>query len=162
MNDPSFDIRPIVTDDYPWVTTTLSARWGSTKIISRGQVHQADQLPGFILWYREEPVGLTTYHIDGIDCEIITIDSLIEGAGIGTTLIDAVKEIAKVAGCTRLWGITTNDNTSALAFYQQRGFQLAALHKDAISKSRNHKPEIPKYGQSGIPIRDEIEFEMWL
>jgi len=58
--------------------------------------------------------------------------------------------------------ITTNDNTHALRFYQNRNFVIAAIHINAIEKSRQLKPEIPLTGADGIPIRDEIELEMLL
>jgi RimJ/RimL family protein N-acetyltransferase len=103
-----------------------------------------------------------TYHIDGDACEIVTIDSLVPNAGIGTALIEAVRRAAQRAGCRRLWLITTNDNTVALRFYQKRGFVLAALYPNAVARSRQVKPEIPLTGNDGIPIRDEIELEMTL
>ena len=75
-------------------------------------------------------------------------------------LIAAVKDIAGRAGCTRLWVITTNDNVDALRFYQRRGFTLAALHAGAVDESRARlKPEIPVFGDHGIPLRDELELE---
>lgn len=40
------------------------------------------------------------------------------------------------------------------------GFELVAIHRDAIKKSREMKPSIPEKGYSGIPIRDEIEVEI--
>jgi hypothetical protein len=69
--------------------------------------------------------------------------------------------LARDAGCTRLWLITTNDNVDALRFYQRRGFRLAALHAGAVDRSRTRlKPEIPEIGDHGIPLRDEIELEL--
>jgi len=90
------------------------------------------------------------------------MNSLVEGKGIGSALIDAVKSVAATAGCKRLWLITTNDNTNAMHFYQKRGFQLVAVHRNAMEKSRLLKPEIPLTNHDGIPIRDEIELEMVL
>jgi RimJ/RimL family protein N-acetyltransferase len=77
-------------------------------------------------------------------------------------LIDTAKQRARQAGCQRLWLITTNDNLTALRFYQKRGFTLAALHRNALKQSRKIKPEIPLVGNHGIPLRDEIELEMIL
>jgi hypothetical protein len=51
---------------------------------------------------------------------------------------------------------------TALRFYQQRGFVLAAIHRNALEQSRKLKPEIPLVGNDGIPLRDEIELEMML
>ncbi len=109
-----------------------------------------------------KPVGLITYQIIDQECEIITLDSFCEGLGIGSALIDTVLQVAVQTGCYRLWLITTNDNLSALRFYQKRGFHLAALHPNAIEHSRKLKPQIPQIGHDGIPIRDEIELEMLL
>jgi GNAT superfamily N-acetyltransferase len=75
-------------------------------------------------------------------------------------LIDAVRQEAQRAGCKRLWLITTNDNLTALRFYQRRGFVLVAVHRNAVELSRKLKPQIPLIGEHGIPIRDEIELEM--
>ena len=36
------------------------------------------------------------------------------------------------------------------------------VHRNTIADSRRLKPEIPLLGEHGIPIRDEIELEMFL
>ena len=65
-------------------------------------------------------------------------------AALGTALVAAVRSLARDAGCTRLWLITTNDNVDALRFYQRRGFRLATLHRGAVDDCRARlKPEIP-------------------
>jgi len=92
----------------------------------------------------------------------VSLDALEQWRGIGTALLAAVEEAARTAGCTRLWLITTNDNTGALRFYQRRGMVLAAMHPDAIAASRAIKPAIPAIGNHRIPIRDELELEMAL
>jgi ribosomal protein S18 acetylase RimI-like enzyme len=90
------------------------------------------------------------------------MNSLAEARGVGSALVDAVRNAAANAGCQRLWLITTNDNTTALRFWQKRGFRLAALYRNAIEQSRKLKPEIPLTGNDGISIRDEIELEIKL
>jgi DNA-3-methyladenine glycosylase I len=158
--ESGYRIRPLSEDDRDWVARFLSERWGSVTVISRGRLHQADRLPGFAALQADSLVGLATYNMDGDECEIVTLDSLAEGLGIGSALIATVKQKALDAGCRRLWLITTNDNLNALGFYQKRGFALAALHRNAIEKSRRLKPEIPLIGMDGIPLRDEIELEL--
>jgi DNA-3-methyladenine glycosylase I len=157
-----FEIRPLQAGDRLWVAHLLQEHWGSPQVVSRGRVHSADQLPGFIALQAAKQVGLVTYHIEGDACEIVSLDSLVEGIGIGAALIEAVKDAALAAGCTRLWLITTNDNLHALRFYQKHGFVLAALHRNALEVSRRLKPQIPLAGLDGIPLRDEIELEMRL
>lgn len=158
----SFQVRPLNKDDHSWVVGLLNENWGSTRMVTRGRVHHADEFPGFAAVEDDRPVGLVTYRIEGDQCEITTLNSLVEKEGIGTALIDAVRDVATGATCKRLWLITTNDNTAALHFYQKRGFILAALYPNALEKSRILKPEIPLTGIDGIPLRDEIELELLL
>ena len=148
--------------DKPWVSRILQENWGLVMIVSRDKIHRADELPGFIAVRDGEPSGLTTYDIVNEQCEITSVNSLVEGHGIGSALVDAAKDAAAAAGCRRLWLITTNDNTAALRFWQKRGFKLVAVYPGAIEQSRKIKPEIPQIGNDGIPIRDEIELEMIL
>jgi hypothetical protein len=49
-----------------------------------------------------------------------------------------------------------------LRWYQKRGFELVAVHRRAVERARLIKPEIPLFGDDGIPIRDEIELELLL
>jgi GNAT superfamily N-acetyltransferase len=140
----------------------LVSRWGSTTIVSRGRTHQADELPGYILWEEDMRMGLITYHLEGESCEIVTLDSLAEGKGIGTALFDALRDRAVDLRCDRLWVITTNDNLPALRFYQKRGFRITALYPSAVKESRCLKPSIPLVGHADIPIRDEIRLDMYL
>jgi len=158
----SFQIRPLNKEDKAWVARLIKEWWAGPKIITRGKVHYADKLPGFIAVQDGKTARLITYDIVGDQCEIVSMNSLVEGKGIGSTLIDAVKNVAQKARCKRLWLITTNDNTAALRFYQKRGFLLVAIHRNALEQSRRLKPEIPLIGNDGIPLRDEIELEMIL
>ena len=72
-------------------------------------------------------VGVATYVIDAEECELLTLHARSQFEGIGTAMVTAVERVARQAGCTRLWLVTTNDNVDALRFYQRRGFTLIAL-----------------------------------
>jgi GNAT superfamily N-acetyltransferase len=158
----AFQIGPLSDHSRGWAERLIEEHWGSSVVVSRGIVHRPGALPGFTAEQDGDHVGLITYDVQGDDCEIVSLDSLVEGIGIGSALIEAVKEAAAAARCKRLWLITTNDNTAALRFYQKRGFSLVAVHRDALARSRELKPEIPLMGMDGIPLRDEIELEMML
>ncbi len=155
-------IREITDQDRAWLTDFVSEHWGSPVMIAHGVTYDVSQLPGFIAEDQDACVGVVTYHWEGQACEIVSLDSLRPGQGIGTRLLDAVKQAARRAGCTRLWLITTNDNLNALRFYQKRGFILVAVHRNAVQQARMLKPQIPLIGEDGIPLRDEIELEMLL
>jgi ribosomal protein S18 acetylase RimI-like enzyme len=160
---PEFFLLPFAPDDRAWVRQMVRELWGADYVVSRGgTIHYPHTLPGFMAMHAEERAGFITYHIEGDQCEIVTLDSLRPSIGIGAALIAAVKDGARAAGCARVWLITTNDNTHALRFYQKRGFMLAALHRNAIAEARKLKPQISLLGNDGIPIRDEIELEIML
>ena len=114
-------------DDRAWVERTIVERWGDSVVVGRGKVWTPAELPGFAVFEDDACVGLVTYEIDGEACEIVTIDALREGEGIGTVLLEAVSDAAREAGCDRIRLLTTNNNLRALAFYQKRGFRLVAL-----------------------------------
>lgn len=162
MQDREWQIRPITADDRRWIVDLLTEKWGSPKIVTRGEAYRGDELPGFVAVKKEASVGLITYKITGDSCEILTLNSLVEKSGVGSGLINAVRKVAESSGCRRLWLITTNDNKAAVRFYQNRGFVIAAVHRGAMEESRKLKPEIPEIGIDGIPITDEIEMEMKL
>ena len=155
-----FQVRQLDPGDHLWVEGLLTERWGSAKIITRGRGHQADKLPGFIAEVEKERAGLVTYRIAGDQCEVLSLDSLREGLGVGSALLEAVRAVACEGGCRRMWLITTNDNLAAVRFYQKRGWRLVAVHCNALDESRRLKPEIPSIGIDGIPLRDEIELEL--
>ncbi len=156
----TYNIRALQPGDLDWVRLILARFWGSARVVTRGRIHQADQLPGFIAEVDREPVGLITYRIEKDACEIVSLNSLDEGRGVGSALVTAVAEAADRAGCRRLWLVTTNDNLTGLGFYYKRGFRLAAVHHGAVEEARKLKPEIPATGRNELPIRDEIELEI--
>lgn len=132
--------------------------WGSTKMVISSGVYDCSELDGFaVLNENGDIIGLVTYIIRDNECEIISLDSILEGKGIGTSLINEVENVAVKNNCKLIKVITTNDNLLALRFYQKRGFVLWRIINNAVEKAREIKPEIPLIGNDGIPIRDEIE-----
>jgi GNAT superfamily N-acetyltransferase len=148
-------------DERAWIRTFLDGSWGEP-VVSRGVAHDASQLPALLAVQEDEIVGLATFNIADGDCELVTLDALRQGQGIGSALLTAVGEEAGRRGCGRLWLITSNDNVNAIRFYQRRGMRLVAVHRGAIDEARQIKPSIPLIGEHGIPIHDELEFELRL
>ena len=148
--------------DLPQMRTFWKEHWGDDLMVVHGVIYRPEDLSGFIALEDEEWVGLITYDFLNHECEIVSLDSLREGQGIGSRLIAKVEAEARRAGCQRLFLITTNDNLRALGFYQKRGFELVRVNRGAIHASRRIKPSIPLIGEQGIPLRDEIELEMRL
>ncbi|MBD3257988.1 GNAT family N-acetyltransferase [candidate division GN15 bacterium] len=162
MTTRPFTILAKTDDDKQWINDWLSGG-GATYIIScMRKLYPAD-LPGLVAEDADgNRVGLLTYEIIGDQCEVVTLDAFNQWSGIGTALMARAREIAVDAGCKRLWLITTNDNVDAIRFYQKRGLMIATVHVNGLEQYRTLKPMIPNIGNYGIPLRDAIEFEMWL
>ena len=82
--------------------------------------------------------------------------ALTPGRGLGTALVEALAGLLAPQGVRELWLTTTNDNLDALRFYQRRGFRLMELRAGAIAEVRKLKPTIPRIGDYGISVRDEL------
>jgi GNAT superfamily N-acetyltransferase len=137
--------------------------WGADFIITRGRKVRPQELPALCaVTPGGERLGLATYEVIGPDCELVTLDALLQWQGVGTALLAAVQEAAAAAGCRRLWLITTNDNLDALRFYQRRGMHIVTVHHGLRETAARLKPTIPLTGCFGIPILDEIELEVLL
>lgn len=152
-------VTELSDEDRLWVKERTELLFGGDFVVSRSEVHDPHKLPGFIATEGRERVGLITYHIVGEVCEIVTIDALCQFMGVGTMLLEKVEDVAREAGCTRLWTITTNDRLDAQRFFQRRGFFLSAVRLNAMTKIRLLKPNVPRVGDYDIPVRDELEFE---
>jgi DNA-3-methyladenine glycosylase I len=166
MSGEPIAVRSIEPRDLTWIREELIRNWGSTQISSLGRWYDADILPGFIAARRDgvERVGLLTHTppVAGEGCEVITLSSRIENAGVGSLLLAAAVKASEAAGCSRVFLTTTNDNLRAIGFYQRRGWHLVAVHRGAMDRAREIKPSIPLMGHYGIPLRDEIELETTL
>jgi ribosomal protein S18 acetylase RimI-like enzyme len=155
-------LRRLSRDDLPRLRQFWIEHWGGEEMIARGNIYRPEQLEGFVIEEDEEWIGLLTFLVKDGECEVISLDSLHQGQGLGSRLIDQVIQEARRQGCRRLFLITTNDNLNALGFYQRRGFEIAAVYRGAVNESRKRKPGIPLVGYDNIPLRDEIEVEMSL
>ena len=152
-------------DDYTreQVIQFLEDYWGYTLVVLReGEQYDVKYEQGIIACNDEEILGALMYNINHGVCEILIMNAIKENQGIGTNLISKVIEIAKLRGCHKIKVITTNDNLNAIGFYQKRGFHLSHLYVNAMAYVREIKPNIPELGDNGIPLRDELEFEMEL
>jgi ribosomal protein S18 acetylase RimI-like enzyme len=159
----AISVRSIEPQDLANVTRVLTESWGGSTVVAlgRGELVDAAAQPGFIAEIDGELGGIITYGRRGDSVEIITIDAVMPGMGVGAALLDAVRAVAAEGGAARLWLITTNDNTRALRFYQRYGFDLIALHRNGVDRARELKPGIPAEAD-GIPIRHELELELLL
>jgi GNAT superfamily N-acetyltransferase len=123
--------RAIEAADRDAIGGFLTRRWGAATIMLDGRAIDAAALPGFIACAAgpdqscdESIAGLATLLDDDIQTEIVTLDAVSPGAGLGTALVELAAQRARALGLQRLLTRTTNDNLDALRFYQRRGFRL--------------------------------------
>ena len=138
----------------------MGDHFGSTRIVTRGRLHDAATLPGFVAWDAGERIGVVQFRVDQGECEIVALVAERPREGVGTELLLAMRDAAKRAGWSRLWLVTTNDNVVAQSFYDALGWRLAAVDAGAVTRARQLKPEIPECGARGVAIEDELVYEL--
>jgi ribosomal protein S18 acetylase RimI-like enzyme len=143
------EVRPLDERDRAWVAESISNEWG-VPVVSISGPHDPADLAGFVATEADERVGLITYRVTEDDCEVVTLNSFRPNRGVGTTLLQAVRRVADDTGL-RLWLITTDDNSNAIRFYENRGMTRRSLHRDFVEVVRRYKPDSEGY-------RDAIEF----
>jgi uncharacterized protein YhfF/N-acetylglutamate synthase-like GNAT family acetyltransferase len=158
--DPN--VRPAYPPDRAAVDAFL-AEHDADLVARRGELVDARQHPALLAEVDGELAGVLTWILSGTTLEVLTLHAVRQWAGAGTALLAAARRVAEASGARRLWLITTNDNVDALRFYQRRGWRLARVDAGAVDRSRRTiKPAIPEVGAHGIPLRDELELELWL
>ena len=141
------------------VTDCIVEHWLSAEMVIRGAVVDMTKVDGIAVLEDKKIIALLTFAVNADVCEIISLDSLTEGKGIASSLIEKIIAAARQKHCKKVIVITTNDNINAIRFYQKRGFDMVKLYHNALDASRRLKPQIPLIGENGIPLRHEIEFE---
>lgn len=154
------DICQIDQKNRKEIDAFIVRRWFSLRMVVHGESIDLGAADGWYADQDDEVVGLITYRVSDGAMEILSLDSLNEHHGTGTALLDTAVSYARNSGISKITLITTNDNLSALRFYQKRGFDMVRLFRNAVDRSRKLKPEIPLFGTDGIPLKHEIELEM--
>ncbi|MEB3751738.1 GNAT family N-acetyltransferase [Geobacillus sp. FSL W8-0032] len=151
------NIVPTKQLDRALVNQFFIEHWGSPQMVVSTGVYDCSELDGFAAVENgKRIIGLVTFLIRKNECEIISLDSIMENRGVGSALLHEAETWARQQGCTVVRLITTNDNLHALRFYQKRGYQIVNVFPNAVDKARQIKPSIPLMSAEGIPIRDEL------
>ena len=160
------ELKRIEKQDRDKTNAFIKKEWGGTLIVLReGEQFELSNAEGFVIYNKEEIIGLITYEIRDRVCEILSLNSKVEGEGIGTQLVEAVKNVARNNNCNKLLVETTNALIRAIAFYQKKGFRLVKIYPDAMKYVREVHPYLTEADfmeESGIVSRDLLEFEMEL
>ena len=150
------DVRLVYGRKRDLAIARLEAEWGAPVLV-RGVAYEFEECELFVAGDME---GLAA--VSGRDqpiAELVAINAFTPWRGVGTALLaTCVAHLGERFHTLRL--TTTNDNLDALRFYQRRGFRLAAPRVGAVDDARARKPSIPRVGDYGLPIRDEIDLTL--
>lgn len=138
----------------------VKLHWLSEMVMSRGRSFYPHKEDGFLERRNDRIVGLLTFRIDDDAMEVLTLNATLEGQRIGSSLMLDAIEKARRDGHKRVWLTTTNANMRAIGFYQRLGFRIIEVNIGAVDEARKVKPQIPKTGEGGIPIHDEIVMQL--
>jgi len=154
------DIRQVDAALREKIQPILDGTWGSPLLAVNSKLWDSRTMPGYAAVSGDKVLGYLLYEFhDGV-CEIMVLESTVQNIGIASALIEQVKQAAKSGGANKVIVQTSNDNTYAFRFYQRRGFTIREFRLGAMEAARQLKPSIPLIGEDGIPLRDEIEFEI--
>ena len=150
----------IQDSDREEIAEFVERHWHRKMVLTRGRAFYPHKEEGFVERQEGKIVGLLTFRVDGDELEVLTVNSMLEHQGLGTALMLSAIEQSRARECKLVSLATTNDNIRGLRFYQKIGFRIAAVNVGAVDRARKTKPEIPKIGQDGIPMHDEIIMEL--
>ena len=155
-----YEIRSIDDGLREKIQPIIDKTWGAPFLAINGKLWDSRTMSGFAAFNSDEILGYLLYEFhDGV-CEIMLLQSIAQNIGIATALIEQVKQFTKSKSINKIIVQTSNDNSHAFRFYQRRGFTIREIRLGAMDAARKLKPSIPLIGEDGIPLRDEIEFEM--
>jgi ribosomal protein S18 acetylase RimI-like enzyme len=122
---------------------------------------------GVVASIEGRPVGLITWVVEtsGARAEIraIAVEAASRRLGIGRALLAVAHASLRAAGVRWTWLTTTNDNVDAIHLYEGVGYHVTEVRHGAVDELRRTvKPSIALFGENGMPIRDELEFELRL
>lgn len=155
------EIRAATESDWAWIIKE-SEPIGGAQVVSLGVLHSLEEHDAIVATEEGNPIGFAVYRLALPSVELLGLRAVHQWGGTGTNLMLALEGRVTRLGCKTIFLCTTNDNLSAIRFYQRRGYRLKALN---INEFRNvlaikgYDPDKRVVGQDGIIIRDEIVLE---
>jgi ribosomal protein S18 acetylase RimI-like enzyme len=156
-----FEVRELDAALRVTVQSILNNSWSGPMIAVNGRLWDSQTMKGLAAVSKDGSVlGYLLYEFHDSVCEIMVLESVARNIGVASALIAEVKKFAKSGGADKVTVQTSNDNSYAFRFYQRRGFTIRDVRLGALDEARRLKSAIPLIGEDGIPLRDEIEFEI--
>ncbi|MFG2055007.1 GNAT family N-acetyltransferase [Micromonospora sp. NPDC048930] len=153
-------VRPAESRDREDVAALHDREWGGPYVVVHDTRYDLRELPTLVaVDGAGDLAGALVHRLADDGLEVVSLVATSPGLGVGSALLAAAEAVAVAAGAARLWLVTTNDNLAALRFYQRRGLRIVAVDAGAVDRARERKPTIPRIGEDGIPLHDELRLE---
>ena len=153
------EMRPMARER---LNELLNMRWPEQNMFLCGRFVAPEDVEGIGAFTGERLHGMATWMSTSRIMHIIAVNAFTEVRGVGLSLVEAMIRHGRESGIGLLRATISNDNVTALRFYQKRGFRVTGLNRGIFDIMRHAKPSIPVMGLDGIPMHDEFELELEL
>jgi GNAT superfamily N-acetyltransferase len=147
-------VRDLEEGDRAWVRDLVDRRWGLPVVTPVRSYPEPERLDGVVAEVDGRRSGAVTFRVDGDEWEVVTVNAVEPRLGAGRAMLEEVRRRAWAAGASRVWLITNDTNTGAIAFYERIGMRRVRVHPRFIDVVRAAKPDLPP-----DVFSDVIEFE---
>ncbi len=108
------------------IVDLMMAAWGSSHMTVGMQLYDVAQIDAHGLYSAEgHLLAFTSWTERGSTIILCATHALVPGRSYARHLLDGLVPLFREKGATRMRAVTTNDNMSALIFYQRYGFRLS-------------------------------------
>ncbi len=155
------EIRTATDADWEWILEE-SEPIGGSRVVSLGVLYSLRDHVAIVAIQEDQRVGFAVYRLALPNVELLGLRAVNQWVGIGTSLMGELEKLVSNLQGEFIYLCTTNDNLSAIKFYQRRGYHLKAVHPEEfrnVLEIKGLDPDTKVVGQDGITIRDEIVLE---
>ena len=83
-----------------------------------------NEIVGYVIFNIKEKENPSMRYRKQLNIDAICVDEKYRGKGIGTKLLEGIKEVAKLKGCTDLYLTVNRENENAIKVYEKFGFKV--------------------------------------
>src|SRR5690348_4431602 len=91
---PELTVRPAAPTDREAIDEVFLEAWGGFTVAGHGVLWDLRELPTLVAG---DVAGVLTYQIEGDRMEVVSIDAIPPGLGVGSALLDAAAGVAAAA-----------------------------------------------------------------
>lgn len=153
-------VRPYSSNDVSWALEVLEATGGRLRV-RRGKVVDVAALPGLVGLRFGQPSALLTFARHRDELELAVLAGAPFDDHVVSLLLSAAQAYA-TGPCRRIWTICSNAEFDVQRVVQQHGFRMCTTRPGSMDAVRRRSAaELPAM-LGGVPVRDEVEFDLLL